>query len=639
MGTWKLSMPIRSKLMLGLLAFATLPLLLLGWFICARVDKAQRAAVMQIQLAEQRSSEEMRNLSGKAAQAKAEEVAQVMAQFLLEHPETKPEDLSKAEPVRRVAEQHTMIGYVTSVDLLLNNELIQAFDSGGAADVADDSSTDAAPRKGSRTGYAFVANVPGTELKVGTRIGDSGIDKAVDQVVRSIQGIGGSTQAKTGRSMERLKVMLVLGIAALVVCLTLIGGEVAKSITKPIARLTAAAERIRRGERDVDLAVGGGRELQLLAAAFDRTTSELREYANSLEKKNLELDLARKLETKARHGLQQAQDEMIQMEKMSSLGRLVAGVAHEINTPTGAIYNVTGETSGSLDLLVNGLCQMRTMPQEEFRRFRHFLDVAVARSLMPTRVSRKERKGLREALEGAGVAEAIKLTELLARCHITAPVEGIELCELLEKYDVVDVFTALVEIHASAKISRTSAEKISRTVRALKYYSHGGESTGATALQATDGNQTVKDALIILNNRLKTRANLELDLAEDLPPVQCSGGITEVWVNLLTNACDAIDEKYGGDRGNVSVRTCCSDASIDIVISDDGQEVPPAVVSKIFDPFFTTKAPGQGTGLGLSVVMGTIKRNGGTVSFASSGDFKEFMVSLPLEKALHGSGI
>jgi len=630
MGTWKASMPIRSKLMLGLLAFATVPLLLLGWFVSARVNRAQRAAVMQIQRSEQKSADEMRNLSRLAAQAKAEEIVQEMLLFLREYPETDPADLGKVESVRQAAERQTTTGYTTSVDLLLNNEPIETFGPGRPAD---------APEKSARKGYAFVANVPGTPLKVGARVEDSGIDRTIDQLVRSLQGISEATQAETTRTMQQLKVMLVFGTVALVVCLTLIGGEAARSITKPIAKLTAAAEKIRKGERNVDLAVGGGRELQLLAGAFKRATGELRDYANSLETKNLELEVARKQETKARQGLQQAQGEMIQMEKMSSLGRLVAGVAHEINTPTGAIYNVTGETGGSLDLLVNGLCRMREMPPEEFETFRHFLDVAVARRLMPERVSRKERKALCTELEKTGVAEALKLAELLAKCHMTALSEGVALCKLLERYNVVDVFTALVEIHASAKISRTSAEKISQTVRALKYYSHGGESAAAGSMQTTDVNQTVKDALIILHGRLKMQADVEVDLAENLPEVQCSGGITEVWVNLLTNACDAIDEKGDGGRGNVRVRTRRSDASIDVVIADDGQPVPPEVVSKIFDPFFTTKAPGKGTGLGLSVVMGTIKRNGGTVNFHNDDGFKEFVVSFPLEKAPHGAAV
>lgn len=631
------SMPIRSKLMLGLLAFATLPLLLLGWFVCAQVDRAQRVTIMQVQLAEQKSTEEMRSLGRRAARAKAEEVVQKILQFLDEHPGTNLAQLAQAESVRQAVERQATVGYITSVELLLNDKPLGTpgtplFGAGRSGDAP-------ASRRNHGKGYAFIASVPGTQLKVAMRVEDAGIERTLDQLVRSIRGISERTQVETGRVMDRLKVMLVVGTAALVVCLTLIGGEVARSITKPIAKLTAAAEKIRQGDRNVDLAVGGGRELQLLAAAFESATTELREYANSLERKNLELDVARKLETKARQDLQQAQDEMIQMEKMSSLGRLVAGVAHEINTPTGAIYNVTGETAGSLDMLVNGLQKMREMPPEEFGTFRHFLDVAVARRLIPERVSRKERRALCEGLDEAGIGQAKKLGELLAKCHITAPREGVELCKLLEKYDVVDVFTALVEIHASAKISRTSAEKISQTVQALKYYSHGGESDARGAVQAIDINQTVNDALIILHNRLKMRANVDLDLADDLPQVHCSGGITEVWVNLLTNACDAIEEKGEMARGIIQVRTRRSDVSVDVVIADDGEPVPPGIVSKIFDPFFTTKPPGKGTGLGLSVVMGTVKRNGGTVSLQNNGDFKEFTISLPLEKVLHGANL
>ena len=97
-----------------------------------------------------------------------------------------------------------------------------------------------------------------------------------------------------------------------------------------------------------------------------------------------------------------------------------------------------------------------------------------------------------------------------------------------------------------------------------------------------------------------------------------------------------VEEKGDRARGNVRVQTRRSDASIDVIIADDGRPVPAEVASKIFDPFFTTKAPGKGTGLGLSVVMGTIKRNGGTVNLRTDGDFKEFVVSLPLEKAANG---
>jgi len=629
-----MSMPIRSKLMLGLLSFATVPLLALGWFMCARVDKARQEAITQLQLTEQKTTEEMWHLSRQAARAKAEEIVERIAAFLEQRPDVDLAQIGREAVIREVAESQTTVGYVTSIDLLLDDERIGTFgDTLPEGSTVSDPPAAEAPAGGPK-GYAFVATVPGTSLKVAARVKDGGIEKTIDALVLSIQGINERAQTQTAGAMERLKILLVVGTAALVVFLTLIGGEVARTITKPIGKLTAAAERIRQGERDIDLNVRGGRELQLLAGAFERTTTELRDYAVSLETKNAELDAARQTEAAARQDLQQAQDEMIQMEKMSSLGRLVAGVAHEINTPTGAIYNVTDETTGLLDLLVDGLHQMRQMPPEDFERFRHFLDVAVARRLMPERVSRKERNTLRDELERAGIGEAAKRAELLAKCHLTSPSEGVELCRLLEEYHVVSVFAALVEIHASAKIGRTSAEKISQIVRALKFYSHGGDTSAE--LHPTDVNQTVNDAFIILHNRLKQRANVELDLAEGLPELRCSGGITEVWVNLLANACDAIEEKGEGARGNVRVQTRRSDVSIDVVVADDGRPVPPEVASKIFDPFFTTKAPGKGTGLGLSVVMGTIKRNGGTVNLRTDGGFKEFVVSLPVEKAANG---
>lgn len=647
MAVVKPSMPIGSKLMLGLLGFSAVPLVALGWFICAQVNKARVAAVMQVQVAGQKSVEELRNLGRQAAQYKAEEIAREVALFFRENPGADVTDLRSVESVRRAAGKQTAIGCVTTIEVLFRDrpvdlsrpglELPSAEPRLGPADRGFEvaaAALNAPGRAVARPGraYTYVANVAGTPVKIAATVEDVGIGRPIEQLARVMEGIGRSAEEETSRAVDRLKLMMVLGVAALVAVLAVAGGQVARSITRPIARLTTAAEHIRKGERDVDLDVGGGKELQLLAAAFKRTTTELQDYGRSLEAKNLELDVARRLAEKATRELQDAQDEMIQMEKMSSLGRLVAGVAHEINTPTGAIYNVTAEAVETLDALVGGLHRMREMTVDEFGVFRHYLDVAVARRLMPERVSRKERHELCLELEKAGVGDAKKYAELLCRCHITAPREAVETCQLLEKYGAVGVFTALVEIHASMKITRTSAEKISQIVRALKFYSHGGEQMAPTP---TDINQTIRDALVILHNRLKNRVDLELSLAEGLPEVRCTSGLTEVWVNLLTNACDAIEERTPNGRGVIRIQSVQTGGLIRVAVADNGQPIPPGIASKIFDPFFTTKPPGKGTGLGLSVVMGTVKRNGGAVTLKSEGEFKEFEVTLPVESAGH----
>ncbi|MFW6158893.1 MAG: sensor histidine kinase [Planctomycetota bacterium] len=642
-------MPIRSKLMFGLLVFSTIPLIVLGWFVSSQVNKARHSAVMQIQKAQQQSVKEMRNLSRRAAKYKAEEIAAVISAFLAENPAADPSELRHVRPVREALAQQSTIGCITTVELLLDNRPLTVLGPVRAAPLRQEPAINELPELAKASleepaqlaevrehPYTYIANVPGSSLKVATTVEDMGIDKTLDHVAQAIGGVGDATEAETNRVMDNLRLMLVIGVTALVVGVTVAGGEIARTITRPISKLTVAANEIQQGKRDVDLKVGGGREIRLLAGAFERATGELQDYAASLERKNAELEDAWRVEERAKQELQEAQDEMIQMEKMSSLGRLVAGVAHEINTPTGAIYNVTGEASESLEGLFGGLYRLRGMTPEEFDRFRHFLDVAVARRLTPERVSRKVKRQLRSRLTGAGIERPQKYVELLAKCHMADLSESLEMCQLLESHGVVDVFTALVEIHAGMKISRTSAERISKIVRALRFYSHGG---GQATAVPTNVNNTVHDALVILHNRVKQRAEVKLDLDEDLPDVSCTDGLTQVWVNLLTNACDAIEEGEPAGGGEIRIRTFCSDGTVHVCVADNGAPVPPDVAHKIFDPFFSTKPPGKGAGLGLAVVMGTVKRNGGSIQLHPGGEFKEFEVTLPVGKTDSNNGI
>ncbi|MFH1730850.1 MAG: ATP-binding protein [Planctomycetota bacterium] len=638
--------PMRSKLTLGLLVLSITPLIALGWFVCDRVGMAQRSAVMEVQKVCQRGTEKVYSLSHEAAKQRAEEIAAELASFIKKNPDAHLSDLAAVKVLERAATQDITTGFLTSIDLILDDQPLSFLEmtaprpeTGGRAEngtkvfrahsagVVLGKEMAGRPRKP----YTYVANVGGTNLKIGATTQDLGVKSVVTELAGTIRGMSTGTERNTYRTMDDLRTVLVFGVVVIIVGITLINGQVARTITRPIAKLQAAAEGISRGERDVDLAVGGGVEVRTLAAAFQKATSDLREYAASLEAKNLELDVARKTAEKHSRELQEAQEEMVQMEKMSSLGRLVAGVAHEINTPTGAIYNVSAAATSSLDALVEGLGRLRAMRPDDFGQFQHFLDVAVARQLVLERVSREDKLALRDTLQQAGIKDAKAYAELLAKCHITDAGDGVKLSRLLDKYGVRPVFTGLLEIHAGVAISRTSADKIAKIVRALKYYSQGNERQQAKS--PTDINRTIKDALIILHNRIKHRADVELKLAEDLPPAKCLGGITEIWVNLLTNACDAIEEKGEDFRGSIRIASCATDKDIHVTVMDDGLAIPPEIVSKMFDPFFTTKPPDKGTGLGLSLVMSTVKRDGGTVTLKEEDGFKGFEVTFPLDAA------
>ena len=632
--------PTRSKLTLGLLALSIPPLVILGWFVCNRVNDAQRATAMEVQKACQRGTDKAYSLSQQAARQKAEEIAAEVVAFLERNPQAPLRDLARVGALERALKQDVTTGFLTSIDLLLDERPLSFVQLAAPAKASSAQTAEGKwvfhartsgvvvgqeVRRRPRKPYTYVANVRGTNLKVAATTQDLGVESVVNELAGTIQSIGESTERNTYRTADDLRAVLVFGVVAIILGVTVINGQVARAVTRPISKLTAAARNISCGSREVDLEVGGGPEVQALAHAFQKATMDLQEYAASLESKNLELDIARKIAEQNSRELQEAQEEMMQMEKMSSLGRLVAGVAHEINTPTGAIYNVSAAAANSLDVLIEGLGRLRAMAVEDFDEFQHFLDMAVARQLMLDRVSREDKLQLRQNLREAGIENAKVYAELLAKCHITDPNDGVRLAGLLEKYGVRSVFTGLLEIHAGAAISRTSADKIAKIVRALKFYSHGNENQDAKSL--VDINRTIKDALIILHNRIKHRADVELDLADGLPAVKCTGGVTEIWVNLLTNACDAINEQGEDARGTIKIRSFAAGKELKVSVLDNGVPIAPDIVSKIFDPFFTTKAPGKGTGLGLSLVMSTVTRDGGSVTIKEQDGFKGFEVA------------
>jgi len=645
-------MPIRSKLMLGLLVLSITPLIVLGWFVCERVGEAQRSAVIEVQKVCHRGTENVYGLSRQAAKQRGEQISAAVVAFLEKNPDAPLCDLVKVKALESAIKQDVTTGVLTSVDVLLDDQPLTFLElaapskdvpvrsAGGmrafhAQPVGIVLGQDTKTRR--RKPYTYIAKVRGTNLKIAVTTQDLGVESVVTELGATMQNMSTGTQHRTYQAMDDLKTVLVFGVIAIVVGVTVINGQVVRTITQPIGKLTAAARSITMGERDVDLHVGGGAEVQALAQAFKKATGDLREYAASLETKNIELDAARKAAEEHACELQEAQEEMMQMGKMSSLGRLVAGVAHEIDAPTGAMYNVSAAAARSLDTLVGGLGRLREMAPEDFAQFQHFLDVAVAQQFVLERGAKEGQPDLRNKLQASGVKNAESYAELLPQCRITDPDDAVKLSKLLEKYDIRSVFTGLLEIHTCAATSRSSADRITEIVRALKYYSHGDEDQRTK--WPTDINRTIKDAAIILHNRIKRHADLELTLADGLPPVECMGGIVEVWVNLLTNACDAIEKKAPNIRGAIRINSFRKGEKVHVTVTDNGVPIPPEVVSKVFAPFFTTKPPGKGTGVGLSLVMGTVKRDGGAVALVAEKDgFKGFEITFPLDRADENAG-
>ncbi len=265
------------------------------------------------------------------------------------------------------------------------------------------------------------------------------------------------------------------------------------------------------------------------------------------------------------------ENQLVQSEKLASLGQLAAGVAHEVNNPIGFVSS----NLGALD--------------DYFGRLQNMLKAYADAedTLIP---------------KGLGVELAKLRTE-------------IELDYLLE------------DIPALIRESKDGISRVARIVKDLKDFSRVDASQD---WQLADLQQGIESTLNIVASELKHKADLVKDY-QPLPQVEClPSQINQVVMNLLVNATQAM----GAERGRITLRTGANDEWVWIEVADNGCGIPAESLQKIFDPFYTTKPVGQGTGLGLSLSYGIIKRHGGEIHVASEvGVGTTFRVELPIRQA------
>lgn len=274
--------------------------------------------------------------------------------------------------------------------------------------------------------------------------------------------------------------------------------------------------------------------------------------------------------------LQSSQLALVQSEKMASLGQMVAGIAHEINTPLGYVRN--NVTVGQ-DLFA----QVKTLNA----RYEALVD-----SLLNEHASEQE------------VAEHIaRVTELRAAGNAG---------EMLDA------------MHGLMEDSIYGIGQISDLVLNLKDFSR----MDAAALEAVNINRCIESALRIGRNVLKNKIEVVSELGK-LPEIECAPSqLNQVFLNLFTNAAQAM-----AAGGSLQIRTWHEAGDVNISVRDNGKGISEDVLSRIFDPFFTTKPVGQGTGLGLAITHQIIQRHGGEIRAESKpGSGTCFFIRLPVRK-------
>jgi len=285
--------------------------------------------------------------------------------------------------------------------------------------------------------------------------------------------------------------------------------------------------------------------------------------------------LSQRLE-KALIDLENTQTQLIQSEKMASLGQLAAGVAHEINNPTGFI-------SSNLKTLADYQADLMHLVAQ-YRAFKNAF---------------KDKDG-------------------------DVPIEAlgamIPQIEAVEKE--IDIDFVCKDIDELIGECREGTVRIKKIVDDLKHFAHPGQDK----VQDTDINRELESTLSVVNNELKYKAKVIKEL-NPIPIIKANPQqLNQVFVNILVNAVQAID-----NCGEIRIVTQQVDGHAQIRISDTGCGIPQENLSKIFDAFFTTKAVGKGTGLGMNIVYQIIKKHRGDIRVESRvGEGTTFTVSLPV---------
>jgi signal transduction histidine kinase len=370
----------------------------------------------------------------------------------------------------------------------------------------------------------------------------------------------------------------------------------------------------------------------IIARAIDKDNKKITELNSNLEEKVLqrtkELEKQKDELENTLTNLKQTQDQLVESEKMAALGQLIAGVAHEVNTPLGAIKSSGTNISGYLKNIVRDLPKVFTiLNKDEEDLFFNMLDKASqTQVVLTTREERKIKKDIASKLDEIGIPNSRVLSTKFLKLNIN---EDLEVYKKILNHEesefILDTALDLSGVISNTKNINTAVERASKIIFALKSFSRFDHSCEKIE---TDLVENVETVLTIYQNQIKVGTELVRKYDEKLDKVHCfPDELNQVWTNLIHNALQAM--KHDNKILTVSIH---QDEKYQIVsIGDNGSGIPEDIQDKIFNPFFTTKPAGEGSGLGLDIIKKIVEKHGGQISFDTQTDIgTTFHVKIPL---------
>lgn len=341
--------------------------------------------------------------------------------------------------------------------------------------------------------------------------------------------------------------------------------------------------------------------------------------------------------------LKATQQELIHSEKMAALGQLIAGVAHEINTPLGAIRASIGNISHALSETTQQLPLLfQRLSEDQQKEFFAFVEHALkSKTHMTSREERKLRRTLGKELESLEVENVDSIADTLVDIGIYKDITPFVPLFQNDHTALIlqTAYNLAVQQHNSENI-KTAVERAAKVVFALKsyaHYDHSGEMVRANILEGID------IVLTLYYNQLKHGIEV-VKHYDDVPAIPCyPDELNQVWTNLIQNAIQAMNSQgtleitvsqqhspLEGGRGVSSFEGGQGDYIV-VKMTDSGCGIPEEIRERIFESFFTTKPAGEGSGLGLDIVQKIIDKHQGKIELESRPGKTTFSILLPIE--------